>query len=158
MATRHPHDSAVRLAGELYGKILNRNADKGGFDYVLDSLQQGKRSVRQHAIDMVSSAEFDTKFVQGRSERDVVMLINRVLPGRIVDEARLEGELDAYDRLGIRQYAERLTQSSEYRRAYGDDRVPGIGHGRAVSRPVNGAWAPVERTKSLWSRDRGIRA
>lgn len=128
MATRHSHEHAVRLAGDLYGKILNRNADKGGFEYVLDSLQAGRKSVRQHALEMVLSDEFKNQFLRGRNEASAVMLLNRVLLGRTLTRDRVHVDAIEYRQVGLDAYAERLTRSDEFRKNYGDDRVPGLGH------------------------------
>ena len=41
MATRFAHEDAARLAGEVFGEILKREADPGGYAYVLDCLESG---------------------------------------------------------------------------------------------------------------------
>lgn len=128
MPRKHSHPAAMKLAGDLYGKILNRNADKGGFEYVLDSLQHGKKSVRQHALEMVHSDEFANKFVRGREHRSVVLLLNKVLLGRRLDDRLTDVETQYYRNTGLKAYAEDLIQSPDYWGAYGEDNVPGAGH------------------------------
>jgi hypothetical protein len=128
MATRHPHPAAVRLAGELYGRILNRNSDEAGFAYILDSLKEGKKSVRQHALELIESDEFRTSFVANSNGRAVVEVLHRILLGRPIAEPGVAAELQAYARLGLKGYAERLTKSGDYAARYGEDGVPGIGH------------------------------
>lgn len=128
MAKRHTYNEAARLSGELYGRILDRNADKGGYEYVLESLHHGKTTVRQHVIEMVASEEFITNFVRGRDNRTVVSLLHKILLARVPTNQQLPREVLVLSRVGLRTYAEGLTQSDEYRRAWGDDRVPGQGH------------------------------
>lgn len=128
MPTRHPHEAAARLAGELYGRILNRNADRDGYDYVLDSLREGKKSVRQHALEMIASAEFTNQFVNGGGPQSAARVLNKVLLGRDLGEPLLKFEAEKYVRIGRERYAEQLTQSEEYRRLCGEDRVPWHGH------------------------------
>ncbi len=128
MPTKHSHADAVRLAGALYGKILNRNADKAGFDYVLYSLQEGKQSVQQHALEMIASDEFNNKFVRGRDPKAVAILLNRILMGLTLEGARIATEAEDFTRLGLKKYVKRITMSKEFRRKYNEDQIPGIGH------------------------------
>ena len=128
MGMRHPNFLAERLAGDLYGKLLNRNADRSGYAYVLDSLREGKKSVRQHAVEMVCSQEFANRYLGGLDAGGVVTVLNKLLLGRILEMSELGYEVEAYRRIGREQYTEMLTRSNEYQRRFGDDRVPGGGY------------------------------
>lgn len=127
-AKRHSYDDAARLAGELYGKILNRDADKAGFEHVLDSLQNGKKSVRLHAVEMIASAEFHLNFVRGKDNRSVVIVLYKILLARAPLAEDLAQQVLVLRELGLRRYADELSTGDEYYDAWGDDRVPGNGH------------------------------
>ena len=51
MPKQYSHADAARLAGEVFGKVLDREADPAGYDYVLDCLEGGKKTLRQIARD-----------------------------------------------------------------------------------------------------------
>lgn len=52
------YDDAVRIAGELYGNLLGRNSDKGGFTYTLERLLSGEKSPRDLVKEFSCSEEF----------------------------------------------------------------------------------------------------
>lgn len=129
MGNRYDHAAAARLAGELFGKILNRAADRDGYAYVLDSLESGKRSVRQHVVEMVVSEEYIDKYVANSNPHGVVRTLNKVLLGRqLSDPASVRREALRLVRMGLAQYAGEIVHSPDYIRAYGEDRVPQHGH------------------------------
>lgn len=126
MATQHTDDRAQRLAHGLYTRLLNRRPEPDGYRYVWESLREGKMSVRQHVLEFVGSEEFRTKFVRNAPRERVVQHLHLVLLGRkITDPYRLARQVADLSLLDLASYAERLTHSPDYRRLYGEDRLPG---------------------------------
>ena len=127
MATQHTDDFADRLAQDLYGRFLNRHPDPDGHKYVAQSLREGRKSVLQHVLEIVGSEEFRTKFVRNRSREQVVQHLHMMLLGqKVTDPYRLARQAAEFTLLDLVPYAERLTGSQDYRRLYGEDRLPGL--------------------------------
>jgi hypothetical protein len=127
MPKRHLHSDASQLAGEVFGKVLNRAADREGYAYVLDCLDGGKKSVGQIVLEFVAS-EFIDNFVAARGMGDAAKLVNKILPGRILSATELHLASRQLVRYGLRQYSEQIINSPEYMRRTGPDRMPGEGH------------------------------
>jgi hypothetical protein len=129
LAPRYKHDQASRLAGEVFGKILDREADRDGYAYVLDCLEGGKKTIQQIVVEFISSDEFIDKFASGDDAAHTASLVNKLLLGRALkDDADFDIARREFLRLGLRQYAEKLVFSQEYARKVGPDKVPGAGH------------------------------
>jgi hypothetical protein len=129
MAKRYPHKDAARLAGEVFGKILNRQADKSGYEYVVDCLESGKKSVHQIVLEFIASDEFIDKFAASSNAADTASLVNKLLLGRVLNSAaEVQTAKRQFIRLGLRQYAEQIANSPEYMRSVGTDSVPNSGH------------------------------
>ncbi|HEX4160720.1 MAG TPA: phycobilisome rod-core linker polypeptide [Rhizomicrobium sp.] len=127
MATQHTDDRAESLAHDLYSRFLNRNPDADGHKYVAESLREGRKSVRQHVLEIVGSEEFRKKFVRNRSRENVVQHLHMVLLGkRVTDPYRLARQAADFTILDLVPYAERLTRSDDYKRRYGEDELPGV--------------------------------
>ena len=128
MPKRHLHSDASRLAGEIFGRVLNRAADREGFAYVLDCLEGGKKSVGQIVLEFIASDEFIDNFVARRGMGDAAKLVNKILLGRILSATELHFAARQLVRYGLRQYSEQIINSPEYMRRTGPDRMPGEGH------------------------------
>jgi hypothetical protein len=129
MAKRYPHRDAARLAGEVFGRILDRQADNGGYAYVLDCLESGRKSVQQIVLEFIASDEFIDNFAASAGPEDVASLVNKLLLGRPLNsESEIQQARRQYIRLGLRHYAEQIAFSPEYMRSVGPDGVPGFGH------------------------------
>ena len=129
MAKRYPHADAARLAGEVFGKILNRQADRDGYNYVLDCLESGKKSIQQIVLEFLASDEFIDKFAAVGMPMHTANLVNKLLLGRgLHSDTELEAAKRQFVRLGLRQYAEQIANSREYKQRVGPDLVPGSGH------------------------------
>jgi hypothetical protein len=126
---QHTDDQADRLACDLYGRFLNRRPDPEGYHYVLRSLREGRKSVRQHVLEIVGSEEFRTKFVHNRTRETVVQHLHMILLGqKVTDPYRLARQAADYTLLDLVPYAERLMESPAYQRLYGEHRMPGAEH------------------------------
>jgi hypothetical protein len=129
LTPRYKHDQAARLAGEVFGKILNREADREGYAYVLDCLEGGKKTIQQIVLEFISSDEFIDKFASSDDVAYTASLVNKLLLGRpLRDDLEFESARREFLKLGLRRYAEKLVLSQEYARKVGPDRVPGAGH------------------------------
>ncbi len=129
MAKRYPHKDAARLAGEVFGRILDRQADRDGYEYVLDCLESGKKSVQQIVLEFIASDEFIDKFAASGDAAHTVGLVNKLLLGRLPNsETEMRAARRQLIRLGLRQYAEQIANSPEYMHSVGTDSVPGSGH------------------------------
>jgi|SRR5215469_1801836 len=122
------------MAGEVYGKILDRQADRNGYEYVLDCLESGKKTVPQIVVDLIASDEFIDRFVAGNNPSHTANMLNKLLLGQpLAGEAELRLARRQVVRHGLRNYAEQIVRSSEYDRRVGADRVPNFGHDRQIA-------------------------
>jgi hypothetical protein len=129
MPTQHPHAAAQTLAGEVFGKILDREADAGGYAYVLDCVESGQKSLQQIVIEFMTSDEFIDRFTSSALPAQSVNLVHKLLLGRSLDrDAELRPALRAFVRLGLKAFVEKITGSADYENLVGPDRVPGFGH------------------------------
>ena len=129
MPKQYSHADAARLAGEVFGKVLDREADPAGYDYVLDCLEGGKKTLRQIVIEFISSDEFIERFVVDSSPGETVALLNRLLLGRdFVTTEELHEARRQLVRNGLRKYAESLAKSPEYQAQFTTNTVPAFGH------------------------------
>ena len=118
-------NEACHLAGELYGNILARNSDQAGFSYTVDQLHSGRESVRDVVRRFFTSEEFREKFVMNQTPNELAQKLlsqlcrkKRLSPQEIKSAAVSLIEQDWRDVVG------EIVDSTAYREAYGEDRVP----------------------------------
>jgi len=129
MPKQYSHGDAARLAGEVFGKILDREADPAGYEYVLDCLESGKKTLRQIVLEFISSDEFIERFVVDCSPADTAALLNRLLLGRdFVDAEESQQARRQLVRNGLKKYTEGLAKSPEYQSQFSANTVPAFGH------------------------------
>jgi hypothetical protein len=147
MPTQHPHAAAQTLAGEVFGKILHREADAGGYAYVLDCLESGQKSLRQIVVEFMTSDEFIERFALSVRPAQSVDLVHRLLLGRSLDSVvELQPAVREFVRLGLAAYVEKIAGSADYETLVGPDRVPGFGHFGADAAEASG-YAPPKRQR-----------
>jgi hypothetical protein len=129
IAKRHAHHEAARLAGEVFEKVLNRAADRGGYEYALYCFENGIKSVQEIVLDFICSDEFIDNFAALRDPGKTASLVNKILLGEALEtaaETRLARH--RFVRFGLRAYAEEIMLSKKYREAIGPNQLPGYGH------------------------------
>lgn len=65
------YDSAVRIAGMLYGNILHRNADDDGFNYYFNELLTDAMTTKEAIKDFFCSGEFVETFVLNQTPNEL---------------------------------------------------------------------------------------
>jgi len=147
MPTQHPHSAAQTLAGEVFGKILDREADAGGYAYVLDCLESGQKSLQQIVIEFMTSDEFIERFTASILPARSVDLVHRLLLGRSLDaDMELLPAMREFVRFGLKAYVEKITESEDYINLVGPDCVPGFGHFGTSADDTSGQ-APSKRLR-----------
>lgn len=135
---KYGNRDATRLAGEVFGKLLDRDADAEGYKYVLECFRNGVKSIPQIVVEFVASDEFFDRFARGRSPSEIANYVTRLLVGRSVRETDREAAEKLLIRSGLREFARRIVTSEEYLYNVGADRVPPYGHNFADER----GWFP----------------
>lgn len=144
MTAQYSYEESARLAGEIFGKIFDRAADHEGYQYVLDCIQSGRKSIRQLIIDFVSSDEFIERFLAGRPPLQTAKLVSRLLLGRPLPEQDAMAARNWLIRSGLREFARRTVSTAEYMRKVGPDRVPPFGHEYASNLDSDVEWSEGE--------------
>jgi hypothetical protein len=125
LATKFGFDEASMLAGRLFGRILSRNADEGGYEYALDCLQTGRKTVQQLIVELMTSDEFIDRFVCVAGYESAVKHIHWTLMGQnLPDDAETADRVRRLARDGLRRYIDDIVGSAEYLRLTGPNRVP----------------------------------
>ena len=65
------YDECIRLAGELYGRLLARDSDKEGYDYILEQLSSGQKTLSALVREMATSDEFRERHVMNQSPNEL---------------------------------------------------------------------------------------
>lgn len=122
---------ARQVVNELYRHMLERNADEGSAHWV-QQLESGRMTVRDLVREMVTSPEYQQRFTQTESgenvpyERAVARMYRHIL-GRQPDPEGQRAHARLAQQSGPGTVADRLLQSAEYTRQFGDWGVPGSG-------------------------------
>lgn len=119
------YDEASRIAGDLYGRLLQRDSDPDGFAHALDGLTNGTLTARHLVQAICISEEFREKHVMNQTPNELARLIltcllheRRPAPARIKTLAVRLVEQD------WRAVIAEAIACDAYARAYGEDGVP----------------------------------
>lgn len=141
------HHHAARLAGEVFGRILDREADVDGYKYLVHCFESGSKSIRQIIVDFIVSDEFIVRFLTGRSSASTANLVTRLLLGRPIREQDVDPAVILLVRSGLREFARRIVNSQEYLQTVGVDRVPPFGHAAAQDHDRYADWSTDENAR-----------
>jgi hypothetical protein len=125
MAKKLSFNQACKVAGQIYGSILQRNSDQEGFDWCVENLTNGTLSARDIVREFLKSDEYREKFIMNDTPNEVARKIRKKLLGEpnpspedIKETAVMFLEYDWRDAI------DHLIDSYEYDEKYGDDGVP----------------------------------
>ncbi|CAL1240541.1 phycobilisome rod-core linker polypeptide [Candidatus Methylocalor cossyra] len=125
MAKKLSFNVATRVAGQLYGNILQRNADPAGFDWCVEVLTNGTLSVREIVKVLCKSDEYREKFLMNDTPNEIARKFRKKFfgeanprPEDIKETALLFLEMNWRDAM------DQLLDSPEYYAKYGDDGIP----------------------------------
>lgn len=122
---KYPFNTACKFAGDIYGSILQRDSDKAGFDWCVDSLTNGTVSVRDIVKELCTSDEFREKYLMNDSPNEMA----RKFRQRFLGEAKPKPEDIKSTAISFLEHDWRkamrdLLDSPGYTAKYGDDKVP----------------------------------
>lgn len=125
MAKKLTFNQATRIAGQLYGSILQRNSDQEGFEWCVDNLTNGTLTVREIIKELCKSEEYREKFLMNDTPNEIARKFRKKFfgeanpaPEDVKDTAVLILEMDWRDAI------DQLLDSPEYDAKYGDDGIP----------------------------------
>jgi hypothetical protein len=125
MAKKLTYNMACKVAGQLYGSILQRNSDPEGFGWCVENLAAGTLSVRDIVRELCKSEEFREKFLMNDSPNEIARKLRKKLLGELNPSAEDIKEtavlLLEYD---WRDAIDHLIDSYEYEQKHGNDVVP----------------------------------
>jgi hypothetical protein len=75
------YDVAARLTGELYGNILQRDADHGGYNYYVDGLANDDLTLQEVIAEFFVSEEFREKFIANQTPNELARNLLRAFFG-----------------------------------------------------------------------------
>lgn len=116
---------ASKISGQLYGNILLRNSDRDGYEWCIDQLTTGSSTVRDLVKHFCTSEEFREINLMNQTPNEFARIIRK----------RFWGKQDE-DQKEIKELAVRILESDwrtaihyvidsdEYKKIYGDDKVP----------------------------------
>ncbi|MDV6344904.1 DUF4214 domain-containing protein [Nitrosomonas sp. Is37] len=124
---KYPFDQAAEKAGQLYGNLLGRVADKSGYDFVVSQLNTGESSIKNIVINMLTSDEFREKFVINNTPNELAKLLHIVL----LKELRPRPEAIKNTAINLleddwRRVIINMIQSEAYSKAFGEEKIPVI--------------------------------
>lgn len=126
MAKKFSFSQASRIAGQLYGAVLQRNSDQEGFDWCVENLTNGSLTVRDIVRNLCKSEEYREKFLMNDTPNEIA----RKFRIKFFGEAHPQpADIKSTAILFLEQHwqhaIDELLDSDAYGRRYGDDSVPG---------------------------------
>src|SRR5579875_2853196 len=70
-----PYEEASKVAGDLYGNLLQRDSDPDGFAHALEGLTSGALTTRRLVQAICTSEEFREKHVMNQTPNELARLI-----------------------------------------------------------------------------------
>ena len=119
------YEFACKIAGQLYGNLLQRESDRDGFEHAVNCITTGTATVRTLVRAICVSDEFREKHVMNQTSNELArrLMIN-MLGDRRPDARRVKLlALQLLER-DWRQVVAEVIDNELYTTAYGDDLVP----------------------------------
>jgi hypothetical protein len=126
----NPCTSAVQVVTALYKQLLERDPEPEGLSHYVSKLTSRQSDVRQFVDAFLHSPEYKAKFVNGKSNPDIIFgLYKRVLARpddpRVNDPDGFHHQVGHLPQLGYDQIASNFVNSGEYERKFGNWFAPG---------------------------------
>lgn len=109
----------------VYKQMLDRDATPAEVASLSAAIAGGRHDILQLVEFVVASAEYDKKFVAGKSPEDTLRQLYRRVLGREGDDAGILYNTRLLHSNGFLRVATGFVQSREYRQRFGDWSVPG---------------------------------
>jgi hypothetical protein len=117
--------SAGKVAQAIYRQILDRKAEPAELAHLVSRLENGSNDVRQLAERAVLGSEYAKKFMQGKSEEDVLRGLYRHVLARDSDAGGLNSNVRKLRGVDPAHMAIDYFRSYEYTSRFGEWAVPG---------------------------------
>jgi hypothetical protein len=118
--------SAGKVAQALYHQILDRKAEPAELAQLVSRLENGTNDVRQLAERTLLGSEYAKKFVQGKSDEDVLRGLYRHVLARDADAGGLNANVRKLRGVDAAHMAIDYFRSYEYTHQFGEWTVPGM--------------------------------
>lgn len=125
MAKKMTFNQACKIAGQLYGSLLQRDSDQAGFDWCVENLTNGTLSVRGLIKAICKSEEYREKFLMNEAPNEVAKKWRKKFLGEATPNK------EAIKRMAVsllesdwRVMMDALFDSEEYLAKHGEDGVP----------------------------------
>jgi phycocyanin-associated rod linker protein len=125
MAKKMAFNQACKVAGQLYGSILQRNADEEGFNWSVDNLTNGNLSVREMVKELCKSEEFREKFMMNETPNELAKKLRKRLLGESNPQPDdVKETAVSFLENDWRYVIDDLVESHQYGAKFGEDGVP----------------------------------
>ncbi len=119
------YELASKVAGQLYGNLLQRESDNEGYAHAVGCLSEGSGTVRGLVRQICISEEFREKHVMNQTSNELARrLIINLLGDRRPDARRVKMLSVQLLERDWRQVVAEIIESELYTTAHGDDLVP----------------------------------
>lgn len=116
---------ASEISGQLYGKLLLRNSDRGGYEWCIEQLTTGSLTVRELVKHFCTSEEFREINLMNQTPNEFARILCKRFWGRQTEDQkevkRLAVMILESDWRTVINY---VIDSDKYKSIYGDDKVP----------------------------------
>lgn len=117
--------SAHEVVRAIYNQILKRAPDLAGSTHYVAQLENGTATVRSIVADLLQSDEWRIRFIEGRSDREVLFALYETALARAPDVSGLNYLTAWMPRADWRPIIAGFVEGAEYVARFGDDIVPG---------------------------------
>jgi hypothetical protein len=124
-AGEQPCVDTTALVSGVYRQILERVPDPDTMSTFEAEFAHGMKSVREVVREVALSAEFRSKYLEGRAEAEAVRLLYQRVLARVASPQELQAQAGAARAQGFAAVIGNLIDGEEYAREFGERGVPG---------------------------------